>query len=293
MRIAITGASGLLGRALLDAAGDKHQLVAAYHSAEILDRKYLEQYPFDLTDEKSIRHFVQSANADLIIHGAAITDVDLCEREPTLAQRLNADATRRMVDVIRNTSTRIVYISTDYVFDGSDGPNAETDSPNPINVYGRSKLDGEVAIQSLAERAAIVRSASFLGHGSADRPTFVERMLEAMRTRPPLLAASDQRSNVTPIDELANGIMRVIEAGASGIWHIAHPDILSRYELALMLAEGAGIDSSLVRQVKYESLNRDAARPLKGGLKSVWAARDLGISFRPIAESVRLFLTKN
>lgn len=290
MRIAITGASGLLGCALMDVAESKHQIVAAYHSAEILDRKYLEQYPLDLGSESSIRQFVESARADVIIHSAAITDVDLCEREPKLAQLFNADATRRLVDAVRSTPSRLLYISTDYVFDGVNGPYSEAAPTNPINVYGKTKLEGENAVLSLAERGTIVRSASFLGHGSDDRLTFAERLLAMMKYEPPILAADDQRSNVTPVDELAAGIVQTIEAGASGVWHIAHPDVISRWELAVLIAEQAGLDQSAVKRVKYGTLNRDAVRPLNGGLRVDKAARGLALRFRPLAESVRHFL---
>ncbi len=292
MRVAITGASGLLGRALLATASDAHHIIAADHSAEILDLKYLEQYRLDLSSESSIREFVDAASADLIVHCAAITDVDLCEREPKLPQLLNADATRHLVDAVQGTSARLLYISTDYVFDGANGPCSETDPTNPINVYGKTKLAGEHAMLSLAERATIVRSASFLGHGSPNRTTFAERMFETMSYNPPLKAVDDQRSNVTPVDELAAGIMHIIESGASGIWHFAHPDVISRYELATLMARSAGIDSSHVQKVKFSSLKRDAARPLNGGLKVEKAMRELGITFRPLVESVKLFLER-
>jgi len=292
LRIAITGASGLLGRALMDTASDAHQIVAAYHSTEILDRKYLEQYPLDLLSEPSIREFVESARADIIIHSAAITDVDLCEREPKLPQSLNDDATRRLVDAVQGSSARLLYMSTDYVFNGVNGPFSETDPTDPINVYGKTKLAGEHAVLSLAERATIVRSSSFLGHGSSNRPTFADRMFETLRDNPPLQAVDDQQSNITPVDELAAGIMCVIESGASGIWHVAHPDVVSRYELGLLIAESAGIDTSSVKKVKYASLHRDAPRPLNGGLKVEKAIRDLGITFRPLAESVKLFINR-
>ncbi len=292
MRIAITGASGLLGRALIDEAADKHEIVAAFHSSEILDLRYLEQYPLDLAHEDSIRRFIETARADLIIHSAAITDVDLCEREPKLAQIMNAEGTRRIVEAIRNTSTRIVYISTDYVFDGTAGPYAETAPTHPINIYGKTKLEGEVAVLSMEERGTIVRSASFLGRGGPLRPTFVERMLETMRDQPPLQAAYDQRSNITPVDGLASGIIRIVETGASGIWHIAHPQILSRHDLAVLIAERAGIDSSHIQRVSYDSLKRDAVRPLAGGLKTDKAARDLMLTFRPLQESIQMFLNQ-
>lgn len=292
MRIAITGASGLLGRALIANASPRHDIIAGVHSAELLDAARIEQCPLDLTDAESIRRFVEHSRPDYLIHSAAITDVDFCEREPKRAQVLNADATRLLVDAVRNLPTRVVYISTDYVFDGTAGPYSETDATNPINVYGKTKLEGELAVRSLDERGVIVRSASFLGTGGSERPTFAERMLETMRTNPPLKAATDQVSNVTPVDELAFGIMRLIESGGTGIWHIAHPQLISRCDLAILLADNARLNSEQwVQGVAYKALKRAATRPLQGGLKCDKAIASLGLTFRPLEESVsRYFL---
>lgn len=287
VRIAITGASGLLGRALIASAAPRHDIIAGIHSSELLDAGPIEQCPLDLTDAESIRRFVDQTRPDYLIHSAAITDVDLCEREPKRAQILNADATRLIVDAVRNLQTRVVYISTDYVFDGTAGPYSETDATNPINVYGKTKLEGELAVRSLDERGVIVRSASFLGLGGPERPTFAERMLETMRTNPPLRAATDQVSNVTPVDELAFGIMRLIESGGTGIWHIVHPQLISRYDLAVMLAKRAGLDTDqCIQRVAYESLGRAAKRPLQGGLNCEKAIGDLGLTFRLLDDSL-------
>jgi dTDP-4-dehydrorhamnose reductase len=288
LRIAITGASGLLGKALIVAASPRHQIIAAVHSTNVIARQFLEVVPLDLTEPESIERFIDAAAPDLIIHSAAITDVDLCEREPELARSHNAEPTRQLAHALRRTKTRIVYLSTDYVFDGTSGPYTETDIPHPINVYGQTKLAGEEAILELGDRAAVVRSASFLGKGGPGRPTFAEHMLETMRERPPLKAAHDQSSNITPIDELASGILRLAESGAPGIWHIAHPRILSRYEFALLLAKAANLDPAFVERVDYASLLRAAARPLRGGLVTVKATKELALSWRPLEESVQI-----
>jgi dTDP-4-dehydrorhamnose reductase len=290
VRIAITGASGLLGRALIETASSRHQIVAAFHSTKIPEHPSLELAPLDLTAADSILQFFDIAKPDLVIHSAAVTDVDLCEREPKLAQALNADATRQLVAATRGTTVRIIYVSTDYVFDGSAGPYTETDETHPINVYGRTKLEGEGAVLTAGNRHAIVRTAGFLGCGGPSRPTFVERMLETIRDHLPLRAASDQVSNITPVDELASGIMRLIESGATGIWHIAHPQIISRYDLGIMLARLAAADPSRIERINYDSLHRAARRPLRGGLKTEKASRDLTLTYRPLKESLALVL---
>ncbi len=290
MRIAITGASGLLGRALIEKATPHHQIIAASHSTDVIGRGSVEMIPLDLNDVNSIQRFVHSSQADLFIHAAATTDVDRCECEPELARALNAEATSQLVAALRDSTSRILYISTDYVFDGEIGPYGEDDWPNPINVYGKTKLEGEKAVLALGARASIVRSASFLGYGGPSRPTFAERMLESMRENPPLRAAFDQLSNVTPVDALAVCIIKLAESGESGIWHIAHPQILSRYDLAVLLADLAGLGRASVESVSYASLHRAAPRPLRGGLKSEKANRVLSLTWRPLKESLTGFL---
>lgn len=288
MRVAITGASGLLGRALIAQAGSEFAIVAATHSTVIQTTHSPITIPLDLSDPASIRRFVAECKADILIHAAAITDVDRCEREPELAHKINADATQALVDATRGTAIRIVFISTDYVFDGVSGPYKEDDQTNPINVYGASKLAGEQIVLSAGDQHSVVRSASFLGCGSPTKPTFVDRMLETMRHHPPLRAAYDQLSNVTPVKDLATGIWSLIHAAKTGVWHIAHPDIISRYDLALLLAKSCGLPSSVIERVEYKSLMRAANRPLRGGLNTDKSKSTLPQFDRPLQESVDL-----
>lgn len=290
MRIAITGASGLLGRALIECIDPKHEIVAGIHTHELPANSGIVSCRLDLTDADSIRRFVDQCQADVIIHAAAVTDVDLCEQEPGTAQIINAEATELLADVVRSASMRLVYISTDYVFDGLAGPYSESDVTNPINAYGRTKLEGELAVLTLKEHGAIIRSASFLGHGGPGRSTFVEKMLESLRSSPPLRAPFDQVSNVTAVDLLAQGIMRIVESAVSGVWHIAHPQLISRYDLALLLAEYSGFDRSRVERVAYDSLGRPARRPLRGGLNSEKAIKALGLQFPPLDETIEALI---
>ncbi|GAB4326487.1 MAG: dTDP-4-dehydrorhamnose reductase [Candidatus Zixiibacteriota bacterium] len=269
MRIAITGASGLLGRHLIPRlANNGHTIVASKHSYGFsIDRTVLEA-PLDLADDDSIIAFVETSAADLVIHGAAMTDVDGCERNPEQAKRINADATRVLANAVRRANKRIVYISTDYVFDGTDGPYDESRAPNPINVYGATKLRGEEAVLNAGSQSLVVRAAGYLGPGLPGKPTFAERTAQRILHDPPVRVAIDQKSNITPIEFLADGIVDLIEEGIIGIRHVAPEEIVSRYEFAAMLAEILGAPKSAVEGVPYAKLNRDAARPLDGGLIS-------------------------
>ncbi len=291
MRLAITGASGLLGREILQQACDRFDVVAAVHSDELSIPGRFERVSLDLGDESSVRAFIAQSQPDIIIHTAALTNVDMCEEQPATAQRINADGTKRLAAAIDSIDCRMIYVSTDYVFDGSSGPYSESDSTHPVNVYGKTKLEGEHAVLGLGSRAAIVRSASFLGFGGETRPTFAERMVQEISLRDSFPAADDQISNVTPIQDLAAGLLRVLDAGVSGIWHIASPELLSRYDLALLIAKLLNIDSRRISRVPYQSLGRPAQRPLRGGLKVDKAINELGCTFRPVSECLKVLIS--
>jgi len=268
-RIAVTGASGLLGRALIPhLLAQGHEVVAGIHQSDVETPGDATKLQLDLLNRKSIQRFVNEANPDVIIHSAAWTDVDGCEREHDKAEFLNATATEHLLEAVGELNCRVVYISTDYVFDGRSGPRSEDDPPAPINIYGLTKLQGEKAVRKAGAQHAIVRSSSFLGVGSGDRLTFVEAMVRRMKSDPPLKVAIDQRANVTPVDYLARGIAEIATNGYEGVWHVAGKDILSRFELARQLTQLFDLDEDLVEPVKFEELNRVAPRPLDGGLLS-------------------------
>jgi dTDP-4-dehydrorhamnose reductase len=266
-RIAVTGATGLLGRALVPLLASRgHAVVACHHQSGSAARSGVPSIELDLLDPVSVARFIDLAEARWIIHAAALTDVDRCEREPELASAVNTEATRFLADAVSRSASRLVFLSTDYVFDGTGGPYDESAPPGPINVYGRTKLAAERLVQLSAQDHVIVRSASFLGIGDPGRATFAEKMVETMLESPPLLAAIDQRSNVTPVKFLASAIVEIIESGQSGLRHAAGDQILSRHDLALRLARLFGLGDNVVRAVQYEDLKRPALRPLNGGL---------------------------
>lgn len=286
MRVAVTGASGLLGRHLMTSltkAG--HTVVAATHVTSLPVATPVESHPLDLLDHDSLARFVDAASADWIIHGAALADVDRCEREPEFAYAVNADATIALLDHVARTSARMLYISTDYVFDGQAGPYDEAASTNPINVYGMSKLRGEEAVLN-AEHHVTVRSSSFLGVGLPGKPTFAERIIEHLQHAPPVRAPVDQYSNVTPVEYLARGIVALLHPDARGIYHLVGCEIISRSDLTTRLAALLGLPSNAVQGVPYASLTRDASRPLNGGLIST---RDT-LPPPPLDEALRRFV---
>jgi len=196
----------------------------------------------DVTGFRALAHAIAAAAPDVIIHCAACTDVDACERHVALAAQVNAEGTQLLGLAFRGP---IVYISTDYVFDGQAGPYAEDATPNPIGVYGWSKLGGEIAVRNRHEaRDLVVRTTILFDRHSSN---FVTRVLARLRAGETVQLPVDLVGSPTYVPYLAIGIMAAIERGVAGVVNLAGSRVMSRYELGLAIAERWGFDRALVQ----------------------------------------------
>jgi dTDP-4-dehydrorhamnose reductase len=225
MRILLTGASGQLGHEL--------QRELAGNSFLFADQRH-----FELTDP-NLAHKIIEQRPETIIHAAAYTDVDGCERDPDTAFQVNARGTRLVAEAAARIGARLVYISTDYVFDGMKSePYSESDPVNPLNVYGRSKLQGEEAVLSVCPESLVVRTSWLYG---AHRKNFVKTILHLAAQQPEIRVVSDQQGSPTYARELAVVIAGLLGRGARGIVHAGGEGGCSWYELAAAILEEARI----------------------------------------------------
>lgn len=248
MRIAVTGAGGQLGRDLARA------LVA--HDAVLLDHAAL-----DVTDARACETAL--SDVDAVIHAAAWTDVDACERDRQRARRVNVEGTRNVAAAAAEAFA--VVVSTDYVFDGTLGrAYVEIDGPNPLQVYGRTKLDAERAARGISERVAVARTAWLYGAALANGEparNFVTAIIRAARAGP-LDVVDDQTGSPTWTGDLARALVGMCERQATGVFHVVNGGAVSRFEFARAIVEGAGMDPDRVRPVKtVEAPPRPAVRP--------------------------------
>jgi len=214
-----------------------------------------------------------------------MTDVDACELDPERAHRINAKGTGHVAEAARALGARLVYVSTDYVFDGTKRePYTEADPPNPINVYGRSKLEGERMVETLGAAALVVRTAWVYGLGTRN---FVTEILRLARSKPTLHVVDDQIGSPTWTRDLAGVIRDLISTTASGIVHAAGKGACSRFELARAIAALAALDTEIL-PTTTDQFPRPARRPASAALAQ-HRLEKLGLSTPPWAESLRTY----
>lgn len=290
MKIFITGANGLLGQAVTSVFTREtgwELICSSIEEKSFLD--YGSKYEqLDITNKEEVKRVINHHRPDIIINCAAYTNVDGCETDRELCWKLNVDGVKNLIIAARKEGSRIIHISTDYVFDGKNGPYTEDDTPNPISFYGRSKLAAENALSTSEVNHTIVRTMVLFGIGINIKPNFALWMIDKLKAGDNINIVDDQIGNATMVDDLAWGILKLSEKNLTGIFNIAGKDILSRYDFALKICEVFGFNKELVHRIKTKDLNQPAPRPLNSGLITLKAESQLGINLMDSLESIRL-----
>ena len=292
-RVLVTGADGLLGQAL------SHRL-SCWPGLDLLltgrgGGPRISQFaggwvPMDVTDPAAVERVMQDFAPTAVVHLAAMSKVEPCEREREACWDVNVHATERLARACRRHGARLVFLSTDFVLDGTAGPYAETDRPDPINAYGRSKLAAENAIVGSGLREwTVVRTTLGFGdvegypEGRMNLATFLVRELGAGRE---VDVTSDQLRTPTYAPDLADGIARVIDQRRDGLYHVAGAEVMTTLEFARALADRFGYDAGLIRPVTTAELHPGAPRPLRAGLVTIRAQSELGFRPTPLADAL-------
>jgi dTDP-4-dehydrorhamnose reductase len=254
VKIVVTGAGGMLGGDVVTVADAQgHEVVA-------LDRDDL-----DVTDPKRVERLITREHPGAVINCAAWTDVDGAETSEQEAELVNGEGAGFVADAAKQAGAKVVYVSTDYVFDGSkQAPYTESDEPNPINAYGRTKLAGERATALITKRSYIVRSSWLFGPGGGN---FVETMLRLGEGGGPVVVVHDQVGCPTYTGHLAVGLVRLIDGEAYGVHHMAGGGSCSWYEFANEIFRQSGVVTRVLA-TSTDMMERPAKRPANSVLGS-------------------------
>ena len=275
MRIVVTGGSGMLGHCLMRRACRQHQVWGSYHTHRV-EVPACSTFAMDVTDEAQAGDQLKALKPEVIIHTAALTDVDECERTPEKAKKINSEGTKITARIAEELGARLVYISSDYVFNGETGSYAEGDLPDPVNRYGESKLLAEQYAQQFCSRVLIVRTTIF---GLKVPPIIglMESLVDAMRRGGTLTRFVDQYFTPLYSGHFSEIVLQLIGMGATGIFHIGAPEKISRFAFAQEVAKIFAPGYSEIRPVPFKQIDGLARRPRDTSLISTAVQKRWGI----------------
>jgi dTDP-4-dehydrorhamnose reductase len=268
----VIGASGLVGQSLLE-------LLRKFQQADAVGTYARHPRPglllLDIASAVEVRDRLITLRPSTIFLPGALTHVDHCEEHPDEAFRVNAEGVRHVAREASRLGAKLIFYSTDYVFDGKSGPYDEEASVNPINIYGHSKLEGEKVVRDTLDDHLIIRTTGVYDW-EPESNNFAMQIYRRVQQASRVTAASDQVSNPTLAEYLAEATMELLRQGARGTVHVAGKDLVPRSEFAETLVRTFGGNPDRVVAVTTPSLKQKAARPLQGGLKTEKVARLLG-----------------
>ena len=261
-KLLVIGASGLLGSKIMVQARGRYDAIGTYNpEVDGADLWRLES--LDVGSKDEVEQLFAEVAPNVVILTAAMTNVDACEKNPVVANRVNASGPALVARACKSAGARLVHVSTDYVFDGTKTRKyVETDYPRPISVYGSSKLAGEKSVLSALPSAVIARTAVLYGWNPIKgKENFVTWSLKKLRAGGKVTMFEDQQISPTFADDLAGSLLDLAGTDASGVYHVCGPDCLDRVACGKMIADIFNLDANLVISVKSNTLSLPAKRP--------------------------------
>lgn len=290
--ILITGANGLLGQKLVELLVHEStvDLIATARGENRLPNTVGYRYvSLDITNSNEVNTVFETYRPDVVIHTAAMTNVDTCETDRLGCELLNVTAVAYLIDACQKYDTFLCHLSTDFIFDGADGPYSEEATPNPISVYGASKLRAEKLIEASSIRWAIARTVLVFGIVSdMSRTNIILWVKKSLEEGKQINVVTDQFRTPTLAEDLALGCWLIAQKEAQGIFNISGSDFLTPYEMAIKTAHFYGLPTDLIKQADSSTFSQPAKRPPRTGFILDKARRELGYKPRSFDEGIAL-----
>lgn len=291
IKILVTGANGLLGQKLtsLLSTDPEIEVIATTRgklSYTLINGRFEK---LDVTQEVEVERVINSIKPDVVIHTAAMTQVDQCETEQATCWLNNATAVEYIVKACEKSGALLIHISTDFIFDGSHGPLEETATPNPISYYGQSKLEGERIVQKSTLRWAILRTVLVYGvTKDMSRSNIVLWVKKSLEEGKSINVVNDQWRTPTLAEDLAMGCMLAAKKRAKGIYNISGSEMMTPYDIAIRTARFFKLDEKLIKVTDSTQFKQPARRPPRTGFIIDKAKRELGYSPHTFEEGLEV-----
>ncbi len=292
-KVLITGANGLLGQKLVNIlCGNRNHEVFALSRGENRNntKKGYTYLDLDLTDFDKLTQIIHNIEPTIIINAAAMTNVDECEEKKEECDLINVELVRRLVKLCEKYHSYLVHISTDFIFDGENGPYKEDDEPNPLNYYGLSKLKSEKIIEDSSLKYAILRTVLVYGEvDNMSRSNLVLWVKESVENKKIVTIIDDQFRMPTFADDLAQACLSAIKKKVEGVYNVSSCELLSIYDIAIEIVKTFNLDTSYVKRISTQELNQKAKRPAITGFDLTKSHKTLDLPLVTFTERLQVF----
>ena len=288
LKFLVTGSAGLIGNQLVNDLSKSHDVISCYNNSK---PEFGIPMNMDLQNHEMISNILRETKPDVVIHLGAMTNVDLCEDEQLLASKINTKATQIISEECSKLNSFLVYVSTDYVFDGKSGKYKEDDVTNPIGFYGKSKLDGEYAVQKFSSNWCIARTSTPFGYHSSKK-SFPVWLIENLQNNKSVNILTDQITSPTYVPNLSSMLMEISQKKIEGIIHVSGATKISRFDFASLIVEKLNLDKNLLKPIKMDEINFKAKRPKNSSLDVSKATAILSEKPESVEQSLEKFIEK-
>ena len=286
LKFLVTGSAGLVGQQVVKDLSKSNQVFSCYNESK---PEYGDSVKMDLKNYEMVSSVLTEIKPDVVIHLGAMTGVDLCEKEKTSASEINTKATEIIAKECSKLNSFLVYVSTDYVFDGNFGMYKEDDVANPLGFYGKSKLEGEKAVQNFSTNWCIARTSTPFGLHPTKK-SFPMWVIENLQKQKQIDVLIDQFTSPTYIPNLSRMLIEISERRITGIIHAAGASKISRYQMASMVSDKLNLDGTLLKQISMNKMKWVAQRPKDSSLDVSRASSILNEKPQKIDQSLNLFI---
>lgn len=276
MKIVITGASGLLGKRLFEILSKTQEVTGTYFGNKKMDNLHY----IDVSDKNDVESFFEKIRPEVIIHAAAMVDVDFCEEHKEDARKVNVEGTRNIVEICKKYNCKLVFLSSDYVFDGQSGPYTEESPTKTVNYYAKTKLEAEEIVKKNLNNYIVIRSAILYGDDEGSKNSFITNILKKLRNNENVSMDNKIVKYPTLTDDVVQAIKKLIELDAKGIFHVSGNEAVTRYQWALRIAKAYGLSTT---NIAPNGSPGKAPRPVDIKLES---AKIKKLGFKFLAETV-------